>query len=398
MSLLPVDEAVRRLLDGVQPTAPQTVALAEAAGRVLAANLKSLRTQPPFPASAMDGYAVRAADATAGARLKVIGISRAGERFAGRVEPGQAVRIFTGAPVPEGADAILIQEDAGPEGDEVRIREAAKAGQFIRPTGLDFHAGDVLLRAARVLDSRAVALAAAMGYAVVAVRCKPRVAILANGDELVPPGAEAGPDQIVSSNGIGLAAFARGCGGDPVDLGIAPDRIADIGAFVDKAAGSDVLVVVGGASVGEHDLVQSVLTAKGMTLDFWRIAMRPGKPLMVGTLQGMRVLGLPGNPVSAFVCGHIFLKPLIRAMLDLPTGPDLTTALLGASMAANDGRQDYVRARLSIVDGERTVIPFPTQDSSMLATLAAADALIVRPVRAPAASAGERVPVMLLQE
>jgi molybdopterin molybdotransferase len=398
MSLLPVDEAVRRLLDGVQTTDPETVALAEAAGRVLAADLKALRTQPPFHASAMDGYAVRAADATAGARLKVIGVSRAGERFAGRVGPGQAARIFTGAPVPEGADAILIQENADLDGDEVRVREAAEAGRFIRPAGLDFRIGDALLRQGRVLDSRAVALTAAMGHAEVAVRRKPRVAILANGDELVPPGAEAGPDQIVSSNGIGLAAFVQGCGGDAVDLGIAPDRIADIGAFVDKAAGSDVLVVVGGASVGEHDLVQSALIAKGMELDFWRIAMRPGKPLMVGTLRRMRVLGLPGNPVSAFVCGHIFLKPLIRGMLGLPTAPDPTTALLGAGMAANDGRQDYVRARLSVADGERIAIPFPTQDSSMLAMLAAADALIVRPARAPAASRGERVPVMLLQE
>jgi molybdopterin molybdotransferase len=399
MALMPVDEALRRLLAGVRPTDAEPVPLAEAAGRVLAANVASKRTQPPFPASAMDGYAVRAAEAAAGARLTVIGTSRAGERFQGRLGAAEAVRIFTGAPVPEGADAILIQENAERDGDTIRVLESVEAGRFVRRAGLDFSAGDVLLRAGRKLDPRAIALAAAMGHAQLAVRRKPRIAILATGDELVPPGAETGPDQIVSSNGVGLAAFVRACGGEPLDLGIAPDRTEAIGACVDRAAGADALVVIGGASVGEHDLVQAALTAKGMALDFWKIAMRPGKPLMVGHLGDMRVLGLPGNPVSALVCSHVFLRPLVDTMLGCPPGDQHTaTAQLAAAMPANDGRQDYVRARLSVVDGERLATPFPVQDSSMLATLAAADALIVRPIHAPPALSGERVPVLLLDD
>jgi molybdopterin molybdotransferase len=397
MSLLPVDEAVRRLLDGVKPTEPEDVALSNAAERVLAQDVKALRTQPPFPASAMDGYAVRTEDAPAGARLKLLGSSRAGERFPGRFEPGGAVRIFTGAPVPEGADAILIQENAKAEGSTILVREHVKAGQFIRRAGLDFSAGDVLLKGGRVLDPRAVALAAAMGYGAVPVRRRPRVAILANGDELVPPGDTPGPDQIISSNGVGLTALARGYGADAIDLGIAPDSADRIGDYVGKASGADVLVVIGGASVGDHDLVQKALTAKGMVLDFWKIAMRPGKPLMVGRLEAMRVLGLPGNPVSAFVCSEIFLKPLIRAMLGLPAEVSTETVALGASMPPNDNRQDYVRARLSAKNGQRVVTPFPVQDSSMLATFTAADALVIRPIRAPAAQAGEAVPILVLR-
>jgi molybdopterin molybdotransferase len=235
-----------------------------------------------------------------------------------------------------------------------------------------------------------------MGYSELPVRRRPKVAILANGDELVPPGSEPGPDQIISSNGVGLAALVAECGGAPVDLGIAPDRQEVIGEFVSRAAGCDILVVIGGASVGEHDLVQAALAAKGMALDFWRIAMRPGKPLMVGRLGAMRVLGLPGNPVSAFVCGHVFLRPLIRAMLGLRSVERPATATLGAEMSANDGRQDYVRARLELIGGERIVTPFAMQDSSMLATLAAADALIVRPAHAGPAIKGEQVLIVLL--
>ena len=398
MRLLPVEDAVRRLIEGVLPTATEPAPLAQAAGRVLAADLAARRAQPPFPASAMDGYAVRAAEAQAGARLKVVGASRAGERFSGALHAGEAVRIFTGAPVPDGADAILIQEDADREDGEIRVREAVRAMRFIRPAGLDFRAGDVLLHAGRLLDSRAVALAAAMGHHAVPVRARPLVAILATGDELVAPGEEPGPDQIVSSNTVGLAALVHACGGEPVDLGIAPDRIEAIGAGVGRAAGADALVVVGGASVGEHDLVQPALAASGMTLDFWRIAMRPGKPLMVGRLGAMRVLGLPGNPVSALVCGHVFLKPLVYAMLGRASDTQLDTARLGAPMPPNDDRQDYVRARIEAADGERVATPFPLQDSSMLATLAAADALIVRPVHAPAAAAGARVPILFLRD
>ena len=396
MSLLPVDEAVARLLAGVEPLEPEQVMLDEGLGRTLGRDLTARLTQPPFPASAMDGYAVRADDAGAGARLKVVGVSRAGERFSAAVGPGEAVRIFTGAPVPDGADAILIQENADADGDATIVRQAVERNRYIRPAGLDFGAGDLLLREGRVLDPPALALAASMGHAALPVRRRPRVAVLANGDELVPPGTEPGPSQIISSNSVGLAAFVRQCGGEPIDLGIAPDQRDAIGAFVARAAGADILVISGGASVGEHDFVQAALTDKGMALDFWRIAMRPGKPLMVGRLGAMRVLGLPGNPVSTLVCSHIFLKPLIRAMLGRPNETEIVQARLDAPMRANDERQDYVRARLKTEDGERVVTPFGVQDSSMLATLAAADALIVRPVKAPAAAQGARVPIVIL--
>ncbi len=397
MSLLPVDAAIAQLLAGVEPLPAESVALADALGRVLAGDVAARLTQPPFPASAMDGYAIRAAEARTGARLKVIGISRAGFRFAGTLGPGEAVRIFTGAPVPEGADAILIQENARREGETIEVLEPVAAGRHIRPAGLDFKEGDTPLRMNSALGAHALSLAASMGHAALPVRRRPRVAILANGDELVPPGATPGPDQIVSSNGVGLAALVRQQGGEAIDLGIAPDRREAITAFVGKAAGADILVVSGGASVGEHDLVQEALKDAGMALDFWRIAMRPGKPLMVGRLGAMRVLGLPGNPVSTFVCAELFLKPLIRAMLGLPTAADLATARLVAPMPENDGRQDYVRARLATSDAGLVATPFEIQDSSMLGTLAAADALIVRPVGAPAAAAGESVPVLLLR-
>jgi molybdopterin molybdotransferase len=298
--------------------------------------------------------------------------------------------------VPEGADAVLIQENARREGDTVEVIEPVAAGRNIRPAGLDFRKGDVILNAGRALDPHAISVAAAMGHASLPVRRKPRVAVLANGDELVPPGATPGPDQIVSSNGIGLAALIEELGGEAVDLGIAPDKREAIAAYVDRAASADILVTTGGASVGEHDLMQDALTDRGLKLDFWKIAMRPGKPLMVGRLGDMRVLGLPGNPVSTFVCAHIFLKPLVRALLGLPLGADLRTAKLGTPMPANDGRQDYVRARLRATAEGLEATPFDIQDSSMLSTLAAADALIIRPVGALAAPAGTTVPVLLL--
>jgi len=396
MSLLPVDHAVGKLLAGVEPLASEEVALSDAVGRVLAKDLQALRTQPPFAASAMDGYAVRSAEAQAGAQLKVIGMSRAGERFSGALGRSETVRIFTGAPVPDGADSILLQEDAERSGDTILVKETVTAGRHVRAAGLDFRSGDFYLSAGRVLDPHALSLAASLGYAAVPARRKPRVAVLANGDELVPPGVTPGPDQIVSSNGIGLVALVRGAGGDPIDLGIAADRLETIADSIDQAAGADILVVTGGASVGEHDLVQEALKSKGMVLEFWRVAMRPGKPLMVGQLGATRVLGLPGNPVSTFVCAELFLRPLIRAMLGLPTTPDVITAKLGAPMPANDSREDYVRARLSVEGEGLTATPFPIQDSSMLSTLAAADALIIRSMRAPAAAAGEPVRILRL--
>ncbi len=399
MSLLSVEDATAQLLDGVEALTGETVGLDEALGRVLAADLAATRTQPPFAASAMDGYAVRAADAMAeGAVLTVIGTSRAGERFAGALDPGQAVRIFTGAPVPDGADAILIQENATRQGDVVTLTVPVTPGLHVRPAGLDFKKGERLLTAGRVLGSRAIALAASMNHAEIPVRRRPRVAILATGDELVPPGGDPGPDQIISSNSAGIAALVREAGGEPVDLGIAPDDVKAISEAVARAGDADILALIGGASVGDHDLVQEALVGRGMQLDFWRIAMRPGKPLMVGHLHGMRVLGLPGNPVSAMVCGHIFLKPLMRALLGLAPGPFEQTAILGAAMAANDRRQDYVRATLASEAGRTIATPFKRQDSSMMAALARADALIVRPPFAEAATAGITVPIIALDK
>ncbi len=399
MSLLSVEDASAELLEGVEALASEIVGLDEALGRVLVADLSATRTQPPFAASAMDGYALRAGDAASeGARLTVIGVSQAGKRFAGSLGPGQAVRIFTGAPVPDGADAILIQENATRDGDIVTVTSPVTEGLHVRPAGLDFKKNERLLAAGLVLGSRAIALAASMNHAQIAVRARPRVAILATGDELVPPGGDPGPDQIIASNSAGVAALVREAGGEPIDLGIAPDDVSAIGEAVARAGDADILTLIGGASVGDHDLVQEALVQRGMTLNFWRIAMRPGKPLMVGHLQAMRVLGLPGNPVSAMVCGHIFLKPLIRALLGLTPGPATHMAILGADMAANDRRQDYIRAALASDNGRTVATPFQRQDSSMMATLARADALIVREPFAEAAPAGTPVPMIRLDD
>lgn len=401
MSLITVDEALNRLLEGVLPLDAETVPLAEGNGRVLAEPLVARRTQPPFPASAMDGYAVRAADiAHAPADLKVIGEAPAGHGFDGTIGKGEAVRIFTGAPVPHGADTILIQENARREGDIVTALQSEPAGRHVRPAGLDFRQGDELIPAGRLLGYREVALAAAMNYASLAVIRRPRVAILATGDELVLPGQEPGPDQIIASNGFGVAALVRDCGGEPIDLGIARDTLASLSEKIAAAreARADILVTLGGASVGDHDLVQDALGGEGMSLAFWRIAMRPGKPLMAGNIGDMKVLGLPGNPVSSLVCSLLFLKPLLAAMLGLPAARrDTEMARLGSPVGQNDRREDYLRARLSRDEaGNLIATPFDRQDSSMLATFAGATVLIVRPPHAPALEAGAIVPVLRL--
>ncbi len=401
MALISVEEALERLLDGVTPLGSETVPLAQANGRALAADLAARRTQPPFPASAMDGYAVRAEDiAQVPAVLRVIGEAPAGHGFAGCVGPGEAVRIFTGAPVPEGADTILIQENAERSGDTLTALESAARGRYVRPAGLDFAAGTVLLTAGRRLGYREIALAAAMNHAVLPVRRRPKVAILATGDELVLPGTEPGPDQIIASNSFGLAALVSDCGAEALDLGIAADSKAALAERIRaaRAADADVLVTLGGASVGDHDLVQDVLGDEGMDLAFWRIAMRPGKPLMAGRIGPMRVLGLPGNPVSSLICALLFLRPLLRALQGLEPGTgSRDTAILAAPVAANDVREDYLRARLGRdATGALTVTPFSAQDSSMLATLASSDALIVRPPHAPALEAGAPVAILRL--
>jgi molybdopterin molybdotransferase len=395
--LLSVAEALARVVASApEPLGSEIVALAAAAGRTLAEPLQAKRTQPPFAASAMDGYAVRAGDlAKAPATLRLVGTSAAGHGFGGALGAGETVRIFTGAPLPEGADAVVVQENAVADGDVIAFGEAAARGRHIRPVGLDFRAGDLLLAAGTRLGPRQVALAAAANHARVAVVRKPRVAVLATGDELVVPGDLPGPDQIVASNSFAIAAFVAACGGEPVDLGIALDTFAALEAGVERAraAAADVLVTLGGASVGDHDLVHSALRREGMELGFWKIAMRPGKPMMHGRLGDMRILGLPGNPVSSIVCGVLFLRPLVRALLGDPAAAADPTepALLGIDMPANDGREDYVRSALlrATPSGLPVATPLPTQDSSMLRLLSEADCLLIRPPRAPAAAAGE---------
>ena len=400
-TLLPVDDALQRLLQGAQALPGESVAIADAAGRVLAADVHALRTQPPFDASAMDGYAVRAEDiAQVPAQLRAIGESIAGKRFAGTVEQGEAVRIFTGAPVPPGADTVLLQEDARRlEDGVIEALEATQKGRHIRRAGLDFAEGDTLLPAGRILDAAALSLAAAANHPLLSVVRRPLVAIVATGTELVAPGAEPGPDQIVASNGYGVAALCREAGAEVMDLGIVPDDRGQMAAAVTRAreAGADVLVTLGGASVGDHDLVHEVLSAQGMELDFWKIAMRPGKPLMFGRLDGMRFLGLPGNPVSSLVCAHLFLKPLVACLGGRSPEPDLRDAVLGTAMKANDHRQDYLRASAAMRDGRLVATAFGTQDSSMLRTMAAANALIVRAPIAPAAEGGEPGRVLMLR-
>ncbi len=400
MALLPVADAKRRLLALATKTGVETVPLSQAAGRVLAAPLTALRTQPPFPASAMDGYAVRATDVqSVPVTLNLIGQSAAGHGYDGVVRSGETVRIFTGAPVPEGADSILIQENAKAHGNDITALEPVNYGRFVRPAGLDFAKGDELLTEGRILDASALSLAAAANHASLLVRKRPKVAVLATGDELLEPGSEPGPGQIIASNSYGVAAITRLCGAEDIDLGIAPDSRQAIAASVHAAIEqkAEILVTLGGASVGDHDFVQEVLQAEGMKLDFWRIAMRPGKPLMVGKIGDIVVLGLPGNPVSSLVCSHLFLKPLIAAMLGSKSEMDLVAAQLGADMGENDEREDYVRARLTRDNNQLIATPFSRQDSSMLKTLADADCLIVRKPHAPAEVAGGPCHILMLR-
>jgi len=400
--MLPVDQALAKILEGVRPKNAETVPLAEASGRVLAKPIAALRTQPPFPASAMDGYAVRAADlASVPARLRVIGEAPAGAPFAGDVAPGETVRIFTGAPVPDGADAVLIQENTNRiDAMTVEATETVAVGKNIRRAGLDFREGEALLDTGRVLDPAALSLAAAANHATLPVVARALVAIIATGDELLPPGsADIGPGQIIASNSFGVAALAKNTGADILDLGIAPDRAEAIAALVQQAlaAKADVIVTLGGASVGDHDLIHEVLTGEGMTLDFWKIAMRPGKPLMFGRLGAARVIGLPGNPVSTLVCSTLFLKPLLARLGGLSVQPEIREAKLAAPMPENDTRQDYVRAAIVENGGDPSVTPFTTQDSSMLKVFAEANGLVIRAPFAPAAAAGETVRVLMLR-
>ena len=401
MALMPVSDALAAVLADAGPLAEEIVTLDQAYHRVLARDVAARRTQPPEAMSAMDGYAVRAVDAaTIDARLTVTGEVAAGRPFAGTVGPGEAVRIFTGGVIPEGADAVVIQEDTVADGNGVTIKEAAIPGRHIRPPGVDFSEGDVLLRKGIRLTERDLALAAAMNHPQLAVCRRPKVAILATGDELVAPGTTPGPGQIVYSNGYALHALARSEGAATIDLGIAADTLESTSAGIRRAreSGADILVTTGGASVGDHDLVQQALRDEGISMAFWKIAIRPGKPMMYGRLDAMRVIGLPGNPVSSYVCAFLFMVPLIRALAGRSViHHQRERAVLGRDLGANDQREDYLRACLKLRgDGTPLAVPVSHQDSSLLANLAAAQVLLVRAPFAPKAEAGTPCEVLRL--
>jgi molybdopterin molybdotransferase len=395
--VISVEEALSRLLAPLEKLPLEQISIVDAIGRVLAEDVAARRTQPPFPVSAMDGYAVRAEDlAAVPVELRIVAEVPAGAGFGGHVGPGEAARIFTGAPMPAGTDTIVIQEDTERDGDRVRVLEGAARGRYVRREGLDFGEGDVLLRAGRRLTARDIGLAAAMNRPWLFVHRRPRVGILSTGDEIVMPGDPIGPHQIVSSNSLSLAAFVAACGGIPVSVGNAPDDPAALRQVAAATRGVDLLVTTGGASVGEHDLVRDVLGADGLELDFWQIAMRPGKPLMVGRYRGTPMVGLPGNPVSTLVCALLFLQPALDRLSGAASAEEAApTARLGTALPKNDRRQDYLRSKLArAADGTLEVFPFDVQDSSMMRLLATADCLVVRPPQAPAIAAGATVPIV----
>lgn len=397
--LKPVAEALAVITDGVVPLASETVALDAALGRVLAEDLLASRDQPPFDASAMDGYAVRGEDVASGTMTFIVaGQSAAGHRFEGNVPAGGAVRIFTGAPLPAECDTVVIQEDVTRDGTRAMLASAAQRGRHVRRQGIDFRAGSCLIEAGTRLNARHIGVAAAANHGEIRVRRRPRVALLPTGDELVQPGAIPRSDQIISSNNHALAAFIATMGGIPVDLGIVADDLDALDEAINRGIGADILVTIGGASVGDHDLVQAALRARGLDLAFWRIAMRPGKPMMFGKLAGTRVLGLPGNPVSAQVCARLFLKPLMDRLLGSKDHDNDTAYLpLGTALPANDQRQDYLRAKIQRSPHQpASVIPLSLQDSSLQHSFAAADCLIIRPPLAPAAEPGELVEILPL--
>jgi len=396
--LLSVEEVASEILLALPVTGVETVPLAAARGRVAAHDVIARLNHPPAPVSAMDGYAMLSGDASRlPARVEKIGVSRAGVPFEGALRPGTCVRIFTGGVIPEGADLIALQEDVSEiDARHVEVREVPRISQYIRQAGLDVIAGQTCLRAGERITARDIGVLAITGHSTVAVRRRPKVAILATGDELVAPGETPGKGQIVNANSSALAAAVADWGGEPLDLGIAPDQVQAVAAAVDRLEDVDILVTSGGVSVGDHDVVQKGLARRKFTPDFWRIAMRPGKPLMFGYIDTLPVLGLPGNPVSALVCALLFLRPVLRRMQgEASPFPALERAILRAPMERNDRREDYVRAELDIAaDGRLMASPFPKQDSAMLMTLARADGLIRRPAFAPAIGKGEVVEVL----
>lgn len=401
--MISFEAALAMVLAGFRPLPEEIVALDAALGRVLATDLAARVSHPPFDASAMDGYAVRSADVPAGrlpATLRLAGTSAAGAGFSGSLAAGEAVRILTGAPLPDGADAIVIQEHAEKLEDAVRIGRAATPGRWIRRAGQDFFAGDVLLRAGRLLTSRDVGLAAAMNIPWLAVRRRPRVGILVTGDELVRPGEMPGTTGLIESGGTACGALMRSCGAEVLALGIARDDPAELVHLLRSAAGCDLLLTIGGVSVGDLDLMAPVLADVGFSASFHRVAMRPGKPLLFGRMGDVPVLGLPGNPVSAWVTALLFARPAVGALLGLdPPAPSTLPALAGAPLAANDERRDHLRAVLSRdAGGDLTATVLSGQDSAMIRPLAAADCLVIRPPHAPPVAVGGSIEVLRLDD
>ena len=389
--MISVEEALARCLDLCAPLPPETVPLAQAAGRWMTSPAVARRDQPPFPASAMDGYAVPG-DPAAGDSFAVIGEAGAGHAFGGVLRAGEAVRIFTGAPVPKGATRVVIQEDVIRDGDRITVKPGADSGPHIRPLGQDFRAGDSL--SPRRLRPNDLALLAAMNIPTVQASRKPVVALVATGDELVMPGEDPRPDQIIASNSFALKAMIEAEGGEARFLPIARDNEAELATVLGLADSADLIVTIGGASVGDHDLVGKV---SGLEHSFWKLALRPGKPLMAGRLDGVPMLGLPGNPVSAIVCGHLFLLPMVRSMLGDPSpAPQTRQARLTVDLPANGPRAHYMRARLTPGDGLPGIAPFDRQDSALLSILGQADALLIRPINAPPCRTGDTVPYLPL--
>ncbi|WP_319568588.1 molybdopterin molybdotransferase MoeA [Cohaesibacter marisflavi] len=400
MALLNVDDALEQLLSDISVSEVENISLHNATARVLAADLVANRDQPPFRASAMDGYAIRADNVKElPTKLQIIGEVPAGYHFPDAVHNWEAVRIFTGAPVPEGADTVVMQEKTERDGAFVTIQQEITKGSNIREAGQDFATGETLLKKGTELTYRHLALAAAMNHAVLPVYKRPVIAILATGDELVLPGETPTESQIIAANNFAIASFAQTIGADIMDLGIARDDMTEISTTIEKAVAAEVdcLITIGGVSVGDHDLVQEALKRAGMDLKFWRIAMRPGKPLLAGKLGKTQVLGLPGNPVSSMTCALLFLQPIIRKMLGKKGPYKITDAVLGSALPENDYRQSYMRARTHIDKDGRTVASiFSDQDSSKLSSFAEADCVIIRPPNSPASKVGTPCQIITL--
>jgi len=392
--MISVEEALARVTGLFTPLSVETVPLNIASGRVLAQDVTARRDQPPFPASAMDGYAVLGGEVADGAMFDVIGEAAAGKRFDGGMTPGQAVRIFTGAVVPDGADHVIIQEDTLRDGDRITVQPGHGTNHHIRPAGQDFKTGEVM-SAPRRLSPNDVALLASMNIAEVPVRRKPVIALLATGDELVMPGETPGPDQIIASNNFGLAALFAQHGAEIRMLPIARDTPQSLKMALGLASGADLIVTIGGASVGDHDIVRDVALEMGLEQAFYKVAMRPGKPLMAGRIGDTPLIGLPGNPVSSMVCGHIFIRPAINRMLGLNHHAlPRELAQLAANLAPNGSREHYMRARFGIEYSRLTVHPFDRQDSALLSVLSRANGLLVRPAHDGAKSAGDLVEII----